>query len=440
VKPEIFSVIDSEIIEENYKKLVLSSNKSSYVIKEDIVNKKGVLIAKHSATLQQSSWQKILQHKLQKPIDEYLEFSDQIDAMSLLDDMDKLFSSMLVDVSYNFDDTMKTIKKIIHLVKFDTVMLNKLTIYKSNKPNEFDHSLISAFLAVEIGLSFRFSDQDLIDLYCTCLLRDIGQLFIEPTLFSKAELSQQEYKAIMVHPVISHLILKGSKTRFSDQVLQGVLNHHERIDGSGYPRQLYGKSVGQFERIIAVVDTFEAMKRKQRSVEDSIWILKCLSDQKTIDGKNCRPVYDTNIVASLENLVNKDNATDLSEQQLHSLAKHVKNLLGSINIINDEIVTALKTVELKDTHTELHTLQHLVLSGSGLTDISFDMIPAKANDLNATRRDIERITPYLVTQLNRIAQSAKESKSKSKTKLIELTSSIYNKAHLLSRSVQQPLT
>jgi len=401
-------------------------------------------------------YKKVLDHKLLKPIDDYLLFSDQINTDTLLDDIDALFSSALADMSYNFDDIMITIKNIIHLVKFDSVMLNKLTVYKSDRPEEFDKSLTSAFIGVEIGKSLNFQEQDLVDLYCTCLLRDIGQIFVDPAIFTKSELTPQDYKAIMVHPVVSHLILKESKTNFSKQVLHGVLNHHERIDGSGYPQKLEGATVGLFERILGVVDSFEAMIRKNRTTEDALWVLKCNSANQTIAGEKVQSCYDQKIVEKLENLINIVEASECSEQQREALEMHVNKLFTSICAINDDITAILEELDIfikseatesankvdsvfTKTQDNFHKLKHSVLNSSGLSDISFDMISGNADDLNATRKDIERIAPYLLTQLNftknKLANS--DSATEKLQDLIKLSNVIYHKAFTLNRKVQQ---
>ena len=448
------SLITSENLEESYKKIIFSSSDAKYTVREDMLNLKGVLIARSGDTINSSSYQKIFQHGLQKPIDEYLEFSNQINNESLLDQMDSAFSSVLSEMSYNFDDTMKTVKKIIHLVKFDTVMLNKLTVYKAGQPEQFDHSLASAFIGVEIGKLLRFSDQDLIDLYCACLLRGIGQMFVDTSLFTKTELTQKEYRAIKVHPIISHLILRESSTRFSDQVLQGVLNHHERLDGSGYPRKLTQPSLGIFERILAVIDTFEAMRRKDRSAHDAMWLLKCFSSKNTVAGEKVQAAYDPAIVAKLEELVNQDSSVEISATKKTALSSHVEALFTSVATINSDIENILEGMDhylrsdniksindadkkFKVTYLKLSKLKYAVLESSGLTNITFDLISTTQSDLDATRRDIERIAPYMLSQLEVAAQLANDIAKINPKIPARMTRSTYDKAYNLSRLVQQ---
>jgi putative nucleotidyltransferase with HDIG domain/PAS domain S-box-containing protein len=89
-------------------------------------------------------------------------------------------------------------------------------------------------------------------------LHDIGKIVVPSEILSKpAKLSENEYKLMKTHSQVGYDILK--KLEFPWPVAQIVLQHHERLDGSGYPIGLTGKDIGLESRIIAVADVVEAM-------------------------------------------------------------------------------------------------------------------------------------------------------------------------------------
>jgi putative two-component system response regulator len=89
-------------------------------------------------------------------------------------------------------------------------------------------------------------------------IHDIGKLSIPAEILSKPKLlSKNEYALIQSHAQIGHDILKDIK--FDWPIAQMILQHHERMDGSGYPQQLKGDGILLESRILGVSDVIEAM-------------------------------------------------------------------------------------------------------------------------------------------------------------------------------------
>jgi HD-GYP domain-containing protein (c-di-GMP phosphodiesterase class II) len=90
------------------------------------------------------------------------------------------------------------------------------------------------------------------------LVHDVGKIGVPEAVLTKAgRLTDEEFEAIKRHPEIGHRILKDLP--LLEDVLPGVLHHHERWDGRGYPRGLKGEEIPFMARIIALADTFDAM-------------------------------------------------------------------------------------------------------------------------------------------------------------------------------------
>jgi HD-GYP domain-containing protein (c-di-GMP phosphodiesterase class II) len=122
----------------------------------------------------------------------------------------------------------------------------------------YGHSERVARAAVELAreLGLRESEQN--DIYLAGLLHDIGKIGIRDEILTKRELlTELEIKHIQQHPVIGHRILAGLQA--IAHLLPGVLYHHERYDGRGYPEGLSGDSIPLLARILAVADSFDAI-------------------------------------------------------------------------------------------------------------------------------------------------------------------------------------
>ena len=122
----------------------------------------------------------------------------------------------------------------------------------------FGHSERVARAAVELGRTLGLSEDELSDIHLAGLLHDIGKIGVRDEVLTKnGPLTPEEFKHIQEHPVIGHRIL--ADLHGIAHLLPGVLYHHERYDGGGYPEGLKGDAIPLIARILAVADSFDAM-------------------------------------------------------------------------------------------------------------------------------------------------------------------------------------
>lgn len=112
--------------------------------------------------------------------------------------------------------------------------------------------------ATLLGLEIGLSSKELEALYTTCMLHDIGNLAVSPTVLQKkGKLTPLEMQQIQIHPVAGADILEEILV-FRD-LASYVRHHHEWYDGTGYPDGLKGTEIPLLSRIIAIADAFDAM-------------------------------------------------------------------------------------------------------------------------------------------------------------------------------------
>ena len=122
----------------------------------------------------------------------------------------------------------------------------------------FGHSERMARIAVELGRELGLSDDELSDIYLAGLLHDVGKIGVRNAVLSKpGPLTPEEFEHIKQHVTIGYKIL--ADLRPIRNLLPGVLYHHERYDGKGYPDGLAGDNIPLLARILSVADGYDAM-------------------------------------------------------------------------------------------------------------------------------------------------------------------------------------
>jgi HD-GYP domain-containing protein (c-di-GMP phosphodiesterase class II) len=137
------------------------------------------------------------------------------------------------------------------------VLLN-LSHLKTYDDYLFLHSVNVAMLALIIGREMKLEATELRDLGLAALLHDVGMTRISGKInLHNHVLAADEWPEVKRHPEYGYEMLQGAPT-LSEAVILGVWEHHERLDGSGYPQGLTGEAIHLFARIVAVADVYDA--------------------------------------------------------------------------------------------------------------------------------------------------------------------------------------
>jgi len=121
-----------------------------------------------------------------------------------------------------------------------------------------NHSAKVRRYSLAIGRQMKLPERALEHLGRAAMLHDIGKIGLpDSVLLKEGALTEEEWKLVKRHPVISVRIMEGME--FLDQEIPSVRYHHERYDGSGYPEGLAGSAIPLGARILAVADAFDAM-------------------------------------------------------------------------------------------------------------------------------------------------------------------------------------
>ncbi|WP_333728734.1 HD-GYP domain-containing protein [Bacillus paranthracis] len=143
----------------------------------------------------------------------------------------------------------KEILKLLHINKEMESMIKDETV---------QHSIRCTVLASEFGMYLRLSKRDLNNLIIGALLHDIGKFLLpKEVLYKKGRLSEEEFAIIKTHTI------NIPKLMVNDDIMAIIHQHHERLDGTGYPFSLTGEQIHPLAKIMSVIDVYDALSHKR---------------------------------------------------------------------------------------------------------------------------------------------------------------------------------
>ena len=147
---------------------------------------------------------------------------------------------------------------ITSLYADDNILL-KMHQLQSYDDYTYKHCLRVAMMSVTIGKSLGLPRNKMHDLCEAALLHDLGKRTIDIDIIRKpGRLTDEEFMAIKKHPQNGYILLRKNGG-YSEEVMNAVLMHHEKFDGTGYPLKLKGEQITYLARIITVADVYDAL-------------------------------------------------------------------------------------------------------------------------------------------------------------------------------------
>lgn len=123
----------------------------------------------------------------------------------------------------------------------------------------YHHSLSVSIMAIAIGIELGLTNQMLKELGLAGLLHDIGKVAIPIEIINKpGKLTPEEFDIVKMHPVHAANHLR-ERNLVNENIYAGIVGHHEKLDGSGYPLKLSGTDIHPYARILMVADVYDAL-------------------------------------------------------------------------------------------------------------------------------------------------------------------------------------
>lgn len=181
---------------------------------------------------------------------------------------------------------MRPLKKSVNLL-LDNIISQHDALIQLEEIRTYDdyvflHSINVAVFAIMTGQTLGYTESQLSELGLGALLHDIGMISIDPAVLYKAgPLTPQENDQIRAHAQIGFNMLRTYRD-VSTKSMHIAFQHHERMDGQGYPRGLQGGQILDYARIVSIVDTFDALisdrpHRTGRTTTDALTVIRKLA-------------------------------------------------------------------------------------------------------------------------------------------------------------------
>lgn len=225
-----------------------------------IFNDNGVKIVDKGAAINQALYQRLTQHKLLAPIENCVASANGVtgdslreDAKAILDSV-PLFGRMAPD-----NKTRDLFLDALQTMPLPAPIALQLTIARDLHPSIYRQLLRTALTAGWLSKTPVLSRFDVNAAVMAGLLHDIGMLHVDPRLLQPNKtLDRNQRRQLYSHPLVSTALIERHH-QYPKEVVRAVREHHEYLDGSGYPRNLAGDAISPLGRILGIAQVVAAM-------------------------------------------------------------------------------------------------------------------------------------------------------------------------------------
>ncbi|MDO6421974.1 HD-GYP domain-containing protein [Saccharophagus degradans] len=239
-----------------YKEHIASvSEDHGVVATENICNQHGQTIVASGAQIDSTSSERILKFKLLKPI----ESSIAIESELSVDDLYQHITDYMCDDNSLFEVYLESnlgtlLRDCCEFAFSYDIIRQKLTVLHYQYPNQFDQTLFVSWFTVLIEKKSGKQDTEIYQSFTASICRDLGLLHIDPKiLISNEKLTPEQWRQLQSHPIISQKIVEALEG-LSDDCARGVLEHHENLDGTGFPSSKLASQLAPLGQILALLD------------------------------------------------------------------------------------------------------------------------------------------------------------------------------------------
>ena len=178
-----------------------------------------------------------------------------------LDYTQKVFTRYVTHKELKFDEISESISLLTDFIKINKKYILRIQPSEEHKLDKnflTSHCLRSTIYSIVIALQINMPPAKIIELGVAGLIHEIGQINLPPQLYlTDKTLSPQARNLLATHTVLGYNIVKEAE--FSLPIQVGILEHHERENGQGYPRHLVGARISAYGKILGVACSYEAI-------------------------------------------------------------------------------------------------------------------------------------------------------------------------------------
>ncbi|TFE24536.1 HD-GYP domain-containing protein [Cohnella luojiensis] len=238
--------------------------------KHDVLNSAGLLLVPARVTIDEGYIRLLEQHHIHES--EILIMGERAEAAPLSTAAlvrqaagysKQLFDQVKSENRLPLDEITNELLPIVHQVSAHPDVFQLFESVKAKDEYTHQHNIGVGVLSTLIGKWMKLNDSDLTLLSMAATLHDVGKIHVSDDILMKpGKLTAEEFEEVKRHTTYGYEILKET-AGLDPRVALIALQHHERLDGKGYPNGLKEHEIDPFSRIVAVADVFHAMSSKR---------------------------------------------------------------------------------------------------------------------------------------------------------------------------------
>ena len=223
----------------------------------------GIKLVDKGTRIDSRLYDRLVQHKLREPIDSHLSIESPVDVSALwAEGLAQTEREVLPGLLAQALGSAARLLAPLRSMPLPGPMACKLTVMRDQRPALFQHSLQMAMVAIFLAIKSGLSERDCATVAAAGLLHDLGVLHMDPA-WSDPDLKVvgAQRKHLVAHPITAMLMIRDTQA-YPRAVEIAVLEHHERMDASGYPRALAGATITPMGRILLLAEVVSAFYEK----------------------------------------------------------------------------------------------------------------------------------------------------------------------------------
>lgn len=261
---------DSASDQQHFAKAVAELGETHDVISSQaIFNAHGVKIVDKGVAINLRLYERLMEHKLSAPLEDSVTSDSCVSGETLRQSADVImrdtpfFGRMASD-----DKARKLLLNVVETVPLPDAVALQLTVAHDLRPEIYLHLVRTALTAAWLAKTAAVLRFDIGMAAAGGLLHDVGMLHVDPLLLQpERRLNREQRRQLYSHPLLSTALVERHH-QYSREVVRAVGEHHECLDGSGYPRNLTGDAISTLGRILSLSQAVAAMFAPGRSAPE----------------------------------------------------------------------------------------------------------------------------------------------------------------------------
>lgn len=362
-----------------------------------IYNRQGIKLLEGGIQVDATLYDRLVAHRLATPLDEDLESAPTVTGATLRATAEAALARWpFFALTAPVGRVRGMLLQAIEAIALPPPVAFHLTLARETRPQLFEHSILMAILAAHLTREGGAPIHDMTVAATAGLLHDLGMQHIDAALLEVGNtLSGDERRPLYVHPMTSSMLIARFH-EYSNDISRAILEHHEVLDGSGYPRGLQGAAISPLGRVLSLCEVVTAMFDGEREYpEQRVSLLLRVSPGR----------FDEALVPSIQRLLRAcpppANLVGLSVADAVGRLRPLTTLLTRFHVVVTAIEPTLagagQTV-LKAIGAQADALQHVLLQ-AGIAPEHIEMLAAGSDDDAGLRGELWALTRELQWRL-----------------------------------------